>query len=119
MMNTLIHKHAENKVNSDVDLISNKSECNYSRNRDIGNKARFYVLKRERGDEDINPYNPHILRAWGTNMDLQLVGSIYGAAQYFCHYMCNDEPKELRQPISRNLEKLPGFYSEISFVEDR
>ena len=77
------------------------------RNRDIGNKARFYVLKREQGDEYINPYNPHILRAWGANMDLQMVGSVYGAAQYVCHYMCKDEPKELRQLISRNLEKLP------------
>ena len=27
------------------------------RNRDIGNKARFYVLKREQGDEYINPAN--------------------------------------------------------------
>ena len=64
------------------------------RNRDIGNKARFYVLKREQGDEYINPYNPHILRAWGANMDLQMVGSVYCAAQYVCHYMCKDEPKE-------------------------
>ena len=54
------------------------------RNRDIGNKARFYVLKREQGDEYI------ILRAWGANMDLQMVGSVYGAAQYVCHYMCKD-----------------------------
>ena len=41
-------------------------------------------------------------------MDLQMVGSVYGAAQYVCHYMCKDEPKELRQLISHNLEKLPG-----------
>ena len=37
-----------------------------------------------------------------------MVGSVYGAAQYVCHYMCKDEPKELRELISRNLEKLPG-----------
>ena len=41
-------------------------------------------------------------------MDLQMVGSVYGAAQYVCHYMCKDKPKELRQLISRHLEKLPG-----------
>ena len=84
------------------------------RNRDIGNKARFYVLKREQGDEYINPYNPHILRAWGANMDLQMVGSVYGAAQYVCHYMGKDEPKELRQLISRNLEKLPEHCTQKS-----
>ena len=32
---------------------------------DIGNNARFHLLKRELGDECINPYNPHILRVWG------------------------------------------------------
>ena len=35
-----------------------------------------------------------------------MVGSVYGAAQYVCHYMCKDEPKELRQLISRNLKNL-------------
>ena len=65
-------------------------------NRYIGNKARFYILKREQGDEYINPYNPHIPRAWDANMLLQMVGSIYTAAQYICHYMRKGEPKELK-----------------------
>ena len=92
-----------------------RARAHLKRNRDIGNKARFYVLKRQQGDEYINPYNPHILRAWGANMDLQMVGSVvYGAAQYVCHYMCKDEPKELRQLISRNLEMLPGNCTEKS-----
>ena len=52
---------------------------------DISNNARFYLLKRELRDECINPYNPHILRVWGANLDLQMVGSVNGAAQYICH----------------------------------
>ena len=51
----------------------------------------------------INPYNPSLLRAWGANMDIQMVGSVYGAAEYVCHYMCKDEPQQLRQLIATNL----------------
>ena len=54
------------------------------RNADVGNKARFYILKRDKGAEYINPYNPDLLRAWQANMDIQMVGSVYGAAKYVC-----------------------------------
>ena len=77
------------------------------RNADIGNKARFYILKRDKGAEYINPYNPDLLRAWQANMDIQMVGSVYGAANYVCHYMCKDKPQELKQLISRKLDELP------------
>ena len=77
------------------------------RNADVGNKARFYLLKREEGEEFINPYNASLLRAWGANMDIQMVGSVYGAAQYVCSYMCKDEPQELKQLIAANLARLP------------
>ena len=40
-------------------------------------------------------------------MDIQMVGSVYGAAKYVCHYMCKDEPQELKQLISRKLDELP------------
>ena len=47
----------------------------YSKNAsDVGNKARFYVLRHAQGAEMINPYNPSLLRAWGANMDIQMVG---------------------------------------------
>ena len=76
-------------------------------NADVGNEARFYILKRDKGTEYINPYNPDLLRAWQANMDIQMVGSVYGAAKYVCHYMCKDEPQELKQLISRKLDELP------------
>ena len=40
-------------------------------------------------------------------MDIQMVGSVYGAAKYVCHYMYKDEPQELKQLISRKLDELP------------
>ena len=39
----------------------------------------------------VNPYNEHLLRAWTANMDIQVVGSVYGAALYVTHYICKDE----------------------------
>ena len=47
-------------------------------------------------------------------MDLQMVGSTYGAAQYVYHYMCKDEPKELRQLISPTLEKISEICTQKS-----
>ena len=90
------------------DYPKNASDTTHlKRNIDVGNKARFYVLRRAQGAEMINPYNSSLLRAWGANMDIQMVGSVYGAAEYVCHYMCKDEPQQLRQLIATNLDKLP------------
>ena len=55
----------------------------------------------------INPYNPDLLRAWRGNMDIQVVGNVYRAAKYVCHYMCKDEPKQIKQQIARKLDELP------------
>ena len=61
-------------------------ETHLKTNADGGNKARFYVIKWEPGAEMVNPYNEHLLRAWRANMDVQVVGSVYGAALYVTHY---------------------------------
>ena len=55
----------------------------------------------------INPYNPDLLKAWRANMDIQVVGNVYGAAKYVCHYMRKDEPEQIKQQIARKLDELP------------
>ena len=55
----------------------------------------------------VNAYNPHILRAWRANMDIQMIRSVYGVALYFCTYICKSEPKALKQAISTALSNLP------------
>ena len=67
---------------------------------DGGNKARFYIIKREESAEMVNPYNP--------NMDIQVVGSVYGAAMYVTHYICKDESQVLKQAIAEQLANLPA-----------
>ena len=81
-------------------------ETRLKTNADGGNKARFYVIKREPGAEMVNPYNKHLLRAWRANMDVQVVGSVYGAALYVTHYICKDESQALKQVIAERLASL-------------
>jgi len=47
---------------------------------DVVNRSRFYLIKHDQGAEMINPYNPQLLLAWQANMDIQMVGSVFGAA---------------------------------------
>ena len=54
----------------------------------------------------VNPYNEHLLRAWRANMDVQVVGSVYGAALYVTHYICKDESQALKQVIAERLASL-------------
>ena len=81
-------------------------ETRLKTNADGGNKARFYVIKREPGAEMVNPYNENLLRAWRANMDVQVVGSVYGAALYVTHYICKDESQALKQVIAERLASL-------------
>ena len=81
-------------------------ETRLKTNADGGNKARFYIIKREPGAEMVNPYNQQLLRAWRANMDIQVVGSVYGAALYVTHYICKDESQVLKQVIAEQLASL-------------
>lgn len=69
--------------------------------------ARCYIIKRKAGAEFINPYNPVLLKAWNANIDIQMVGSAYGAAKYICSYICKEETDSLGNSIHRALDKLP------------
>ena len=69
-------------------------------------KVLRYTVKREPGPEMVNPYNEHLLRAWRANMDIQVVGSVYGAALYVTHYICKDESQALKQVIAEQLASL-------------
>ena len=73
----------------------------------LGNRSRCYLLKRSVGEENINLYNEHLLGAWQANMDIQLIGSVYGTAAYVCSYMCKRESEEVRKAITEALESLP------------
>ena len=83
------------------------SETRLKTNQDVGNKSRFYVLKRKEGEENINAYNPALLLAWQANMDIQMIGSVYGTASYICSYMCKGESEEVKKAIRDSINSLP------------
>ena len=56
-------KNGRNRCRFDYPKWPSDTTC-LKRNADVGNKARFYILKREVGAEMINPYNRDLLRAW-------------------------------------------------------
>ena len=60
----------------------------------------------------INAYNPHILKAWKANMDIQLVRNVHGVAMYICTYICKSEPEGLKSAIRKVLEQLPDNCSQ-------
>ncbi|XP_035663607.1 uncharacterized protein LOC118407256, partial [Branchiostoma floridae] len=73
---------------------------------DPNRSAQFYVTKRTQEDIWINAYNPTLLMHMQSNMDIQMVGSKYGAAYYACMYISKAEPDNLQTAISASLSNL-------------
>ena len=95
-----------------------KKECHFDfprplssetrlKNDDMGNKSRFYLLKQSKGDENVNAHNADLL-AWQANMDIPLIGLVYGTALYICSYMCKGESDEVKKAIREALNNLPA-----------
>ena len=71
-------------------------------------KRTLYVTRREKGrDESINAFNPELLLAWKSNMDIQFVSSLHGVVAYICAYMTKDEPESMQQCVREALAELP------------
>ena len=75
-------------------------------NHEIGNRARFYVIKHAVGEESVNAYNPQLLLAWKANIYVQMVGSVFGAVEYVS-YICKEETHKLMSLIDERLSELP------------
>ena len=76
-------------------------------NTDPGSAAQFYVTQRNECDQWVNAYNPTPLRAWQANMDIQMVGSEYGATMYVCMYVSKSEPERLKYAMHGTLQNVP------------
>lgn len=76
-------------------------------NTDPGSAAQFYVTQRNECDQWVNAYNPTLLKTWQANMDIQMVGSQYGAAMYVCMYVSKSEPERLKHAMHETLQNIP------------
>ncbi|XP_069108859.1 uncharacterized protein [Argopecten irradians] len=59
-------------------------------------KRTNVVLKRDSHDVWINQYNPHLLRCWNANMDIQYVTDAYACVVYMVSYIAKAE-REMSQ----------------------
>lgn len=80
------------------------TQAEMSTRRDIRG-CDFYLTERHPGKERVVPYNKQILLAWGANMDLQLVGSMYATNVYVGGYMTKCETEGLSARIPGGIEQ--------------
>ena len=80
-------------------IVKSREECKKS--------PKCYILKRALGCEFINPFNPNCLTEWQGNIDIQYVGSVFGAAAYVTAYLCKRETDKIRHLIQQLLDELP------------
>lgn len=63
------------------------------------NSRRFYILKREKGEENVNNYNVCVLKIWKANIDIQPCSTATGIAYYISKYVSKSEPAEVSKNI--------------------
>ncbi len=114
LVNTLqVHRHSptcykHNRVTCRFNYPRPPSAATRLRtNTDPGSAAQFYLTQRNECDQWVNAYNPTLLKAWQANMDIQVVGSEYGAAMYVCMYVSKSEPERLKYALHDTMEKIP------------
>ncbi|XP_062577044.1 uncharacterized protein LOC134238944 [Saccostrea cucullata] len=81
-------------------------ETHLKMNMDPAHATNFYETKRSENDIWVNAYNPEILKIFQSNMDIQLIGSKYGAAAYICAYISKAEPMNLKEEIAKSLNAM-------------
>ncbi|XP_078691416.1 uncharacterized protein LOC144921886 isoform X1 [Branchiostoma floridae x Branchiostoma belcheri] len=57
----------------------------------IVRSGKEVVLQRKISERFINSYNPHILRVWKANMDIQYILDVYACIMYITSYMLKSE----------------------------
>lgn len=88
-----------------------KDACEATRLRQDGDRklrrGDSYVIARGPGDGNVVPYSPALLRLWGANMDLQLIGNAAGAAAYVTAYMTKAETDGTRKTVQEAVGGMP------------
>ena len=67
-------------------------------------RGHFYETKRLASDQNINAYNPTLLKRWRANMDIQMVSGGAGLAYYVCNCIAKAEPDDLKQALSKTFQ---------------
>ena len=66
-------------------------QIRYQAAHDIMTRRQCVILKRDPGEVWINQYNPHLLRCWDANMDIQFVLDPFSCIVYIISYISKAE----------------------------
>lgn len=67
------------------------NENEYLRELEISKSGTSIILKRSVNEVMVNNYNPHILRVWKANMDIQYIVDPYACIMYIASYVLKQE----------------------------
>jgi hypothetical protein len=84
----------EGKTDVSIDellSLANVSPEDYKTAISTTTSGNVIVLKRDPKDCNVNNYNPHVLKVWQANMDLQYVLNPYACVMYVASYMTKTE----------------------------
>ena len=57
----------------------------------VSQRATNIILERTPSEQNVNAYNPTILKAWRANIDIQFIIDAYACVMYVASYMTKDE----------------------------
>ncbi|KAL3987884.1 ATP-dependent DNA helicase PIF1 [Sarotherodon galilaeus] len=83
------------------------THAEYERYLNKRNTRSTIILKRDPKDSWINGYNPHLLEAWNSNIDISFVLDAFGAANYLMKYISKKEGglSEYLKTVTENSHK--------------
>ena len=76
---------------------------NFKESLSVASRRTHVVLKRTTAEGFINQYNPFILKALRSNMDIQYITDVWACIAYITSYMC--KPEKQMSDLMRNAVK--------------
>ena len=102
VMEALEKAQPETQLSQLLDEV-NISNSDYEDALSVSRKRASIVLKRKPFEASINPYNPYILKALRSNMDIQYITDVWACIAYITSYMC--KPEREMSELMRNAVK--------------
>ena len=87
----------------------------YHNTLQIALKRTTIILKRKPSEGSINPYNPYILKALRSNMDIQYIVDIWSCIAYITSYMCKPE-KEMSQLMKFAVKEADSIKDQLKSI---
>ena len=91
----------------DLLLRPNVTQNSYQTALGLSKTGRHVILRRNPKEQNINHYNPAILKTWKANMDLQYITDPYSCVMYVTSYMLKSE-RSMRELLRKIADECRG-----------